>query len=67
MPLCVFIPTVSALDEHVKQLFETEAKRNIKKDPPLATEFRKSIFPLASEEGAEAGVRNDVVNELWTF
>lgn len=52
------------------QLFDTEANRKIKRDPPLALELKNGLFPSAREEPAEddvPGVGTDVVSELWTF
>ena len=52
-------------------MFESEAKRKIKKDPAVAMELRKYLFLTAEEKGQipeEAiSVQGDAVTELWTF
>ncbi|KAG5722668.1 hypothetical protein E4T56_gene14457 [Termitomyces sp. T112] len=63
------------LDHTYGTLFETEANRKIKKDPPFSLEMGqdKMMFPLAPEDkierevGGEVHVEGDVVNELWLF
>ncbi|KAF9455526.1 CBF/Mak21 family-domain-containing protein [Collybia nuda] len=63
------------LDHTYGTLFDTEANRKIKKEPPLAVEMRKpgSLFPVAPESTEKSDAReestedNDVVSELWTF
>jgi hypothetical protein len=52
-------------------LFESEAKRRIKKDPAVAMELKKHMFLTADQKAQipeEAiSVQGDVVTELWTF
>jgi len=52
-------------------LFESEAKRKIKKDPAIAIELKKHLFLTADrkEQIPEEAitVQGDVVTELWTF
>jgi hypothetical protein len=52
-------------------LFESEAKRRIKKDPAIAMELKKHLFLTADQKEwipEEAlNVQGDVVTELWTF
>jgi len=52
-------------------LFESEAKRKIKKDPAIAMELKKHLFLTADQKEQipeEAiTVQGDVVTELWTF
>jgi hypothetical protein len=52
-------------------LFESEAKRKIKKDPAIAMEFKNLVFLTADHKEQipeEAiSVQGDVVTELWTF
>ncbi|KAF8068618.1 CBF/Mak21 family-domain-containing protein [Lyophyllum atratum] len=65
------------LDHTYGTLFETEANRKIKKEPPLAVELGKSreLFPIAGAvkaapaEGEEedVAIAGDVVEELWAF
>ena len=53
------------------QLFESEIKRKIKRDPAFAMELKKHLFLTADqkEEIPEEviSVQGDVVTELWTF
>jgi len=52
-------------------LFESEAKRKIKKDPAIAMELKKYLFLTADQKerisGEAISVQGDVVTELWTF
>ena len=56
---------------HLSQLFESEAKRKIKKDPAIAMELKKHLFLTAEQKQQipeEAiTVQGDVVTELWKF
>ncbi|QRW19528.1 ribosome biogenesis protein [Rhizoctonia solani] len=52
------------LDHTYATLFETEAKRKLKKDPAVALEAAANLFP-ASALGE--GQTSDVVSELWVF
>jgi hypothetical protein len=53
------------------QLFESEAKRKIKKDPAVAMDLKNHMFltPDQKEQIPEEAisVQGDVVTELWTF
>ena len=53
------------------QLFESEAKRRIKKDPAYAIDLKKYMFLTADQKEKtpeEAiSVQGDAVTELWTF
>ncbi|CAE6469673.1 unnamed protein product [Rhizoctonia solani] len=51
------------LDHTYTTLFETEAKRKLKKDPAVALEPAINLFPTSALEG-QVG---DVVSELWVF
>lgn len=59
------------LDHTYGTLFESEAKRKIKKDPAVAMELKKYMFLTEDqkEQIPEGGtsVQGDVVTELWTF
>jgi len=59
------------LDHTYGTLFESEAKRKIKKDPAIAMELKKHLFLTADQKDQipeEAiSVQGDVVTELWTF
>jgi len=59
------------LDHTYGTLFESEAKRKIKKDPAVAMELKKYMFLTADQKvqiPEEAiSVQGDVVTELWTF
>jgi len=52
-------------------LFDTESKRKIKKEPTVAFELKKNLFPAPEEEQGEnedvAVIPPDVVSELWVF
>jgi hypothetical protein len=52
-------------------LFDSEAKRKIKKDPATAMEINKLLFLTADQKeqiSEEAiSVQGDVATELWTF
>lgn len=53
------------------QLFESESKRKIKKDPAVAMELKKYMF-LTDDQKEQIpeeviSVQGDVVAELWTF
>lgn len=55
-----------------KQLLEAEFKRKLKKEPALATELVKDLFPLCVMDSPEVAkdpenVERDVISELWTF
>ncbi|KAJ1310960.1 hypothetical protein OPQ81_009471 [Rhizoctonia solani] len=52
------------LDHTYATLFETEAKRKLKKDPAVALEPAANPFPTSALEEAQT---NDVVSELWVF
>ena len=72
MARCVFIAVMFTCHSFkcASQLFGTEAKRKIKKEPPLAFELRKSIFPSRRDKETEddiPSIGTDVVSELWTF
>lgn len=59
------------LDHTYGTLFESDAKRKIKKDPAVAMELKKYLFITEDQkeqvpEGA-ISVQGDVVTELWTF
>jgi len=64
---CIFFPPAHSY----LQLFESEVKRKIKKDPAIATELKKYLFLTAGQKEQipeEAiSVQGDVVTELWTF
>lgn len=53
------------------QLFESEVRRKIKKDPAVAMELKKHLLLTADQkEGVSEeaiSVQGDVVTELWTF
>ncbi|GJJ14865.1 hypothetical protein Clacol_009133 [Clathrus columnatus] len=58
------------LDHTYTTLFETEAKRKIKKEPPLALEDHTKLFPISKGEGQteeDTLIHSDVVTELWAF
>ncbi|KAG1754382.1 CBF/Mak21 family-domain-containing protein [Suillus lakei] len=56
------------LDHTYGTLIETEIKRKIKKEPALAMELRKDLFPTADAANTDDGVvGRDVVSELWVF
>ncbi|KAJ7167536.1 CBF/Mak21 family-domain-containing protein [Mycena filopes] len=48
------------LDHTYGTLFDADANRKIKKEPPVAVEMGKDLHLFAGEEG-------DVVTELWSF
>jgi len=56
---------------HLSQLFESEVKRKVKKDPAIAMELKKHLFLTAEkkEQIPEEAitVQGDVITELWTF
>jgi U3 small nucleolar RNA-associated protein 19 len=59
---------VHALTATMLQLIETEVRRKIKKDPALAMELRKDIFPMADAANTDDGsTGKDAVSELWVF
>lgn len=53
------------------QLFESETKRKIRKEPAVSMELRQHTFPKAAEKAElpeeEFVVKGDVISELWTF
>ena len=53
------------------QLFDSEVKRKIKKEPAIAMELKQYTFPTADEKQnlaeEELTMKGDVVAELWTF
>jgi hypothetical protein len=56
---------------HLLQLFESEAKRKIKKNPATAMELKKHLF-LTDDQKEQIteeaiAVQGDAVTELWTF
>lgn len=52
----------------ILQLIDTEVKRKIKKEPALAVELRKDLFPESDAPEMDAGVSGrDAVSELWVF
>jgi U3 small nucleolar RNA-associated protein 19 len=52
----------------ILQLIDTEVKRKIKKEPALAMELRKDLFPESDAPEMDAGVSGrDAVSELWVF
>ncbi|EGN95534.1 hypothetical protein SERLA73DRAFT_113133 [Serpula lacrymans var. lacrymans S7.3] len=53
------------LDHTYGTLIETEVKRRIRREPPLAMELRANQFPNGEEEAS--GEQVDVVSEMWTF
>jgi U3 small nucleolar RNA-associated protein 19 len=53
-----------SIDDKRLQLFETEIKRKLKKDPVVALEPAANSFPASA---LEAGQTSDVVSELWVF
>ncbi|KIJ38924.1 hypothetical protein M422DRAFT_32988 [Sphaerobolus stellatus SS14] len=59
------------LDHTYGTLFDTETKRKIKKDPPMAFELKKNLFPASVEEKETddevVTIPTDVVTELWAF
>ncbi|KAF8708010.1 CBF/Mak21 family, partial [Rhizoctonia solani] len=52
------------LDHTYATLFETEAKRKLKKDPAVALEAAANLFPTSA---LGEGQTSDVVSELWVF
>jgi U3 small nucleolar RNA-associated protein 19 len=61
-----FVFFVRAL--RILQLIDTEVKRKIKKEPALAMELRKDLFPESDAPEMDAGVSGrDAVSELWVF
>ncbi|KAG8691636.1 hypothetical protein FRC11_014013 [Ceratobasidium sp. 423] len=52
------------LDHTYATLFETEAKRKLKKDPAMALEPAANLFPTSAPQEPQA---SDVVSELWVF
>jgi len=61
-----FVFFVGALK--ILQLIDTEVKRKIKKEPALAMELRKDLFPESDAPEADAGASGrDAVSELWVF
>ncbi|KAF8679491.1 CBF/Mak21 family [Rhizoctonia solani] len=52
------------LDHTYATLFETEAKRKLKKDPAVALEAAANLFPTSA---LGEGQTSDVVSELWAF
>ncbi|KAG9318573.1 CBF/Mak21 family-domain-containing protein [Chiua virens] len=57
------------LDHTYGTLIEAETKRPIKKEPALAMELAKDIFPLTSDKDVETLAQGglDAVSELWVF
>jgi len=56
------------LDHTYGTLIDTEVKRKIKKEPALAMELRKDLFPVSDASEMDAGVSGrDAVSELWVF
>jgi U3 small nucleolar RNA-associated protein 19 len=56
------------LDHTYGTLIETEVRRKIKKEPALAMELRKDLFPMADAANTNDGsAGRDAVNELWVF
>jgi len=57
------------LDHTYGTLFDTEAKRKIKKEPALALEMKKKLFPPPREmgDGEDKVILVDVICELWAF
>ncbi|KAG2077931.1 CBF-domain-containing protein [Suillus decipiens] len=56
------------LDHTYGTLIETEVRRKIKKEPALAMELRKDLFPMADTENTDdCSTDRDAVNELWVF
>lgn len=57
-----------ALTVTMLKLIETEVRRKIKKEPALAMELRKDLFPMADAANTNDGsAGRDAVNELWVF
>ncbi|KAH7913993.1 CBF/Mak21 family-domain-containing protein [Hygrophoropsis aurantiaca] len=54
------------LDHTYGTLIETETKRKIKKDPALAVDLGRNLFPIGAIEGT-GEQSGDVVSELWVF
>jgi hypothetical protein len=46
-------------------MFETEAKRKIRKEPAVEEGLKEGLFPRVGEEEGEKGW--DVIGELWSF
>ncbi|KAG1762500.1 CBF/Mak21 family-domain-containing protein [Suillus occidentalis] len=56
------------LDHTYGTLIETEVRRKIKKDPALAMELSKDIFPMADAANTDdSSTAKDAVGELWVF
>ncbi|OAX42015.1 CBF-domain-containing protein [Rhizopogon vinicolor AM-OR11-026] len=56
------------LDHTYGTLIDTEVKRKIKKEPALAMELRKDLFPESDAADMDAGMSGrDAVSELWVF
>ncbi|KAG1814914.1 CBF/Mak21 family-domain-containing protein [Suillus variegatus] len=56
------------LDHTYGTLIETEVGRKIKREPALATELRKDIFPMAGTANlGDCLAGRDAVSELWVF
>ncbi|KAG6813337.1 hypothetical protein H0H92_011885 [Tricholoma furcatifolium] len=61
------------LDHTYGTLFDTEANRKIKKEPPLAIDMgrNKKLFTVSLADAAQnedvVQSNGDVINELWTF
>ncbi|KAG2158491.1 CBF/Mak21 family-domain-containing protein [Suillus bovinus] len=56
------------LDHTYGTLIETEVRRKIKKEPALAMELRKDLFPTGDATNSDdCLVGRDVVSELWVF
>jgi hypothetical protein len=53
------------------QLFESETKKKIRKEPAMSMELKQYTFPKAAEKAElpeeEFILKGDVVSELWTF
>jgi U3 small nucleolar RNA-associated protein 19 len=66
--LCTSFPLTHSV---YPQLFESEIRREIKKDPAIAMELKKHLFLAADQKeeisGEAISVQGDVVTELWTF
>ncbi|KAH7926662.1 CBF-domain-containing protein [Leucogyrophana mollusca] len=55
------------LDHTYGTLIETETKRKIKREPALAVELGKNLFPVAATDEEEQVGTSDAVSELWVF
>jgi len=59
------------LDHTYGTLFESEAKRKIKKDPAVAMELKKYLYLTAGQKEQipeeEISAHGDMVTELWSF